>query len=198
MLFALYCSEVTGQTAEDGIKELLRSISLYGFRQPMSREHRLSLRRKIKSLIIRYSIPAIWYTLNPNDITNPVKLRLAAYRTHDPKGAEALLRSLDMTFKRARLAISDPVSSAIFFHRDMSLFFEHYVRVGEELVFGRVGQYFGAVETNERGALHVHGLLWLQGNLQLSSVLADVRDEEGASYGDRVVAYVDSIFSEVS
>jgi hypothetical protein len=72
------------------------------------------------------------------------------------------------------------------------------VRVGEESVFGRVGQYFGAVETNERGALHVHGLLWLQGNLQLSSVLADVRGEEGASYGDHIVAYVDSIFSEVS
>ncbi|KAI8676065.1 ATP-dependent DNA helicase [Fusarium keratoplasticum] len=179
--------ELSDQTADEGIKELLRSISLYGFRQPMSREHRLSLRRKIKSLIIRYGIPAIWFTLNPNDITNPVKLRLAAYRTHDPEGAEAFLRSLDMTYKRARLAISDPVSSAIFFHREISLFFEHYVKVGEESVFGQISQCFGAVEANERGALHVHGLLWLHGNMQLSSVLADVRGEEGASYGDRIV-----------
>jgi hypothetical protein len=145
--------ELSGQTADDGIKELLRSISLYGFRQPMSREHRLSLRRKIKSLIIRYGIPAIWFTLNPNDITNPVKLRLAAYRKHDPEGAEALLRSLDMTFKRARLAISDPVSSAIFFHREISLFFEHYVKAGEESVFGRISQYFrGCGDQRARGA----------------------------------------------
>ncbi|KAJ4176466.1 hypothetical protein NW755_014399 [Fusarium falciforme] len=188
--------ELSGQTADEGIKELLKSLSLYGFRQPMSREHRLSLRRKIKFLIIRYGIPAIWFTLNPNDITSPVKLRLATYRTHDPEGAEAFLRSLDMAYKRARLAISDPVCSAIFFHREISLFFEHYVKVGEESIFGRISQYFGAVETNERGALHVHGLLWLQGNMQLSSALADVRGEEGASYRDRIVKYVDSVFSE--
>ncbi|KAM5349348.1 hypothetical protein ACJ41O_005853 [Fusarium nematophilum] len=189
--------ELSGQTADEGVKELLRTLSLYGFRQPMSREHRLSLRRKIKSLIIRYGMPAIWFTLNPNDITNPVKLRLAAYRTHDPEAAEAFLRSLDTTYKRARLAISDPVSSAIFFHREISLFFEHYVKVGEESVFGRISQYFGAVETNERGALHVHGLLWLQGNMQLSSILADVRKEEGGCYRDQIVEYVDSVFSEV-
>jgi hypothetical protein len=102
-----------------------------------------------------------------------------------------------MAYKRARLAISDPVSSAIFFHREISLFFEHYVKVGEESVFGRISQYFGAVETNERGALHVHGLLWLQGNMRLNSVLTDVCGEEGASYRSSIIEYVDSIFSEV-
>jgi hypothetical protein len=189
--------ELSGKTADEGIKGLLKSLSLYGFRQPMSREHRLSLRRKIKSLIVRYGVPAIWFTLNPNDITSPVKLRLAAYRTHNPEGAEAFLMSLDIAYKRARLAISDPVSSAIFFHREISLFFEYYIKVGGESVFGRISQYFGAVETNERGALHIYSLMWLQGNKQLSSVLADVRGEEGALYGDRIVEYVDSIFSEV-
>lgn len=33
------------------------------------------------------------------------------------------------------------------------MFFKHYVRIGEDSVFGRVSQYYGAVETNERGAL---------------------------------------------
>ncbi|KAG6980204.1 hypothetical protein FocnCong_v009496 [Fusarium oxysporum f. sp. conglutinans] len=73
--------ESSGKTTDEAVKELLRSLSLYGFRQPMSRESRLSMRRKIQSLILRYGVPAIWFTLNPNDITNPVKLRLAAYRT---------------------------------------------------------------------------------------------------------------------
>lgn len=102
-----------------------------------------------------------------------------------------------MAYKRVRLAISDPVSSAIFFHREISLFFEHYVKVGEESVFGRISQYFGAVETNERGALYVHGLLWLQGNMRLNSVLTDVCGEEGASYRSSIIEYVDSVFSEV-
>jgi hypothetical protein len=99
--------EGTGKTTDDDVNKLLRSLSLYGHRQPMSREQRLSMRRKIKSLIIRYGIPAIWFTLNPNDITNPIKLKLAAYRMHEPGEAERFLVSLDMSYKRARLAVSD-------------------------------------------------------------------------------------------
>ncbi|KAM4061029.1 AAA domain-containing protein [Hirsutella rhossiliensis] len=186
--------ETSGKTTDDGVKELLRCLSLYGYRQPMSRELRLSMRRKIQSLILCRGVPAIWFTLNPNDITNPVKLRLAAYRTRDPAAAEAFLQGLDKAFKRARLAISDPLSSAEFFHREMTLFFEHYVRVGEESVFGRISHYYGAVETNERGALHVHGLLWLQGNVHLSSMLADIDGEDQAAYRERIVRYVDSVF----
>jgi hypothetical protein len=187
----------SNNTSDKAVQELLRSISVYGHRQPMSREQRLSLRRKIKSLIIRYGMPAIWFTLNPNDITNPIKLRLASYRTRDAKDAEEFLRSLDVAYKRARLAVSDPMSSAIFFHREISLFFEHYVKVGEESVFGRISQYFGAVETNERGALHLHGLLWLEGNLHFGSLLHKLGRNKEEEYGEDIALFADSIFSEV-
>ncbi|KAL6411732.1 hypothetical protein AUP68_04106 [Ilyonectria robusta] len=188
--------ENSGKTSDEGVKELLRSLSLYGFRQPMSRENRLSMRRKIQSLVLRYGVPAIWFTLNPNDITNPVKLRLAAYRTSEPDAAEAFLKSLGMSYKRLRLAISDPMSSAIFFYREMMLFFEYYVKVGEESVFGRIIDYFGAVKTNERGALYVYGLLWLYGNAHLSSMIADIDGEDQATYRDCIIQYIDSVFSE--
>ncbi|XP_044717312.1 PIF1-like helicase domain-containing protein [Hirsutella rhossiliensis] len=141
-------------------------------------------------------VPAIWFTLNPNDITNLVKLRLAAHRGRDPDEAEAFLSDLGTAYKRTRLAISDPMSSAVFFHREMTLFFEHYVNVGEESVFGHVGAYYGAVETNERGALHIHGLLWLRGNAGIGDALAGPDAEEQAAYRERIVRYVDSVFSE--
>ena len=189
--------ENTGRTVGLEVNQLLRSLSLYGSRQPMSKEDRLSMRRKIKSLIIRYGIPAIWFTINPNDITNPVKLRLAAYRSRVPEAAEAFLRDLDQAYKRARLAISDSLSSVEFFYREISMFFQYYVRVGEDSVFGRIDQYFGAVETNERGSLHLHGLLWLQGNMHLSSVFGDIGAPDQAAYRERIIQYVDSVFSEV-
>ncbi|KAM4064054.1 AAA domain-containing protein [Hirsutella rhossiliensis] len=173
--------EATGKTGDDG---------------PMSRESRLSMRKKILSLIVRYGVPAIWFTLNPNDITNPVKLRLAAYRARDPEAAEAFLRELGTAYKRVRLAIADPMSAAVFFHREIKLFFEHYVDVGDESVFGHVGAYYGAVETNERGALHLHGLLWLKGNARLGEALAGAGGEEQAAYRERIIRYVDSVFSE--
>ncbi|KAM4055500.1 PIF1-like helicase [Hirsutella rhossiliensis] len=112
------------------------------------------------SLIVGYGVPAIWFTINPNDITNPVKLRLAAYRTRDPDAAEEFLEGLGDAYKRARLAISDPMSSAVFFHREMKLFFDHYVKVGED------------------------------------SMLADIHGEDQAAYRERIVRYIDSVFSE--
>ncbi|KAF2184535.1 hypothetical protein K469DRAFT_780863, partial [Zopfia rhizophila CBS 207.26] len=188
--------EVSRKTTDEDVNQLLRSLSLYGYHQPMSRELRLSMRRKIKSLIVRHGVPAIWFTLNPNDIMNPVKLRLAAYRTREAEEAEGFLTTLDMSYKRARLAVSDPLSSALFFHREISMFFKYYVRVGEESVFGLINEYFGAVETNERGSLHIHGLLWLKGNMGLASILNNVGGEEQALYRERVIRYVDSVFTE--
>ncbi|KAM4058330.1 PIF1-like helicase [Hirsutella rhossiliensis] len=152
--------ESSGKTTDGDVKELLRSLSLYGHRQPMSRGVRLNMRRKIQSLIVGYGVPAIWFTINPNDITNPVKLRLAAYRTRDPDAAEEFLEGLGDAYKRARLAISDPMSSAVFFHREMKLFFDHYVKVGED------------------------------------SMLADIHGEDQAAYRERIVRYIDSVFSE--
>ncbi|XP_044714585.1 PIF1-like helicase domain-containing protein [Hirsutella rhossiliensis] len=78
-----------------------------------------------------------------------IKLRLAAHRGRDPDEAEAFLSDLGTAYKRTRLAISDPMSSAVFFHREMTLFFEHYVNVGEESVFGHVGAYYGAIASSE-------------------------------------------------
>jgi hypothetical protein len=111
--------EETGKTTDDDVNKLLRTLSLYGHPHPMSREQRLSMQWKIKSLIIRYGIPENWFTLNPNDITNPIKLRLAAYRMHEPGEAERFPASLDMSYKRARLAVSGPSVPHCFFHRGL-------------------------------------------------------------------------------
>ncbi|XP_044715145.1 PIF1-like helicase domain-containing protein [Hirsutella rhossiliensis] len=52
------------------------------------------------------------------------------------------------------------MSSAVFFHREMKLFFDHYVKVGED------------------------------------SMLADIHGEDQAAYRERIVRYIDSVFSE--
>ncbi|XP_044717320.1 PIF1-like helicase domain-containing protein [Hirsutella rhossiliensis] len=126
--------EATGKTSDDGVKELIRSLSVFGYRQPMSRESRL----------------------------------IAASGTPRPRPdeAEAFLRDLGTAYKRTQLAISDPMSSAVFFHREMTLFFEHYVNVGEE------------------------------GNAGLGEALAGPDTEKQAAYRERIVRYVDSVFSE--
>ncbi|XP_044717277.1 PIF1 protein [Hirsutella rhossiliensis] len=151
--------EATGKTSDDGVKELLRSLSVFGYRQPMSRESRLSMRKKILSLIVS-------------------KVTASGAPRPRPDEAEAFLSDLGTAYKRTRLAISDPMSSAVFFHREMTLFFEHYVNVGEESVFGHVGAYYG------------------RGNAGIGDALAGPDAEEQAAYRERIVRYVDSVFSE--
>ncbi len=136
--------------------------------------------------------------LNLNDVTNLVKLKLAAYRSHKPEEAEEFLRSLNLVFKRVRLVISDPISSVIFFHREISILFKYYVQTGQDSVFRCISHYFSAVETNKRSTLHVHGLLWLQGNMNLGSILKDVVKEGQEAYQEVIIQYVDSVFTKVS
>ncbi|KAF6804443.1 hypothetical protein CPLU01_16056, partial [Colletotrichum plurivorum] len=187
----------TRRTTDEAVNELLRQLSHFGHRQPFSKENRLTMRRKIQSFILKHGLPSIWITINPDDIVNPVKLKLAAFNKHERPAAEAFLADLNRGYKKLALAIADPVSAAIFFHREVSMFFEHYVRVGKESVFGRISEYFGAVETNERGALHLHGLLWLEGNISMPSFLEDAKAEDAGTWRSRVAEYADSVFSEV-
>ncbi|KJZ68594.1 hypothetical protein HIM_12014 [Hirsutella minnesotensis 3608] len=154
------------------------------------------MRRKIQAVNIWTGMPAIWITVNPNDVNNPVKMRLSIHRLHEHDTAKELLADLRGRYDRIALSTMDPVSAAIFFHREISLFFEKYVRTGQESVFGKISHYYATVETNDRGSLHLHGLLWLEGNMQLPSLVDDMAKPEEEGYRAQVVRYLDSVFHE--
>jgi hypothetical protein len=60
----------TGKTTDEDVLALMKELSLYGSRHPLSNESRLSMRKKVWSMIVAFGLAAIWFTLNPNDITN--------------------------------------------------------------------------------------------------------------------------------
>jgi hypothetical protein len=63
-------------------------------------------------------------------------------------------------------------------------------------LFGNVKAYFGMVETQGRGTLHIHFIIWLSDSpsctMELEEVLAS---SDGPKFKESVVAYVDSIVS---
>jgi hypothetical protein len=183
-------------TTDKDVSFLLRELSIFGYAQPLSNETRLLMRRKIQSLIIWTGTPAIWFTINPNDINNPVKMKLSVHRLYDRDVAEEFLAEARGRFDKIALSTLDPVSSVIFFHREISLFFEHYAKAGKESIFGKVSHYYATVETNDRGSLHLHGLLWLHGNLELPSLCDSMADPQEDEYRSHVIRYVDSVFHE--
>ncbi|KAJ3568908.1 hypothetical protein NPX13_g6264 [Xylaria arbuscula] len=186
----------TGTTTDPDISFLLRELSIFGHAQPLSNETRLLMRRKIQAVNIWTGMPAIWITVNPNDINNPVKMKLSIHRLHEHNTAKELLADLRGRYDKIALSTLDPVSAAIFFHREISIFFEKYVRTGQDSVFGRISHYYATVETNDRGSLHLHGLLWLEGNMQLPSLVDDMAKPEEEEYRTQVTRYMDSVFHE--
>ena len=187
----------TRTTTNSKVAYLLRELSAFGHGQHMSNEERLYARRKIQSLCLQNGMSNIWFTINPNDLTNEINMKLTAFRGQNEKEAEELFRMLQQHIKSIQHTVRDPVSAAVFFHREISLFFEKYVRTGENSVFGKVSCYFACVETNERGALHLHGFLWLDANVHLPNLLEDTAKPENESYRESVSKYIDSVFSEV-
>jgi hypothetical protein len=61
----------------------------------------------------------------------------------------------------------NPVTVAQFFHAICTGIFNALFRAGtgEDGILGNILNYFGVVETNGRGMLYLHCLIWLEGNI---------------------------------
>jgi hypothetical protein len=132
-------------------------------------------------------MPAIWFTLNPSDLLNPIVCRIAG---------EEVTNVIDIERRntlRNRVAVRNPVACARFFKVMMDGFFEKLVRTSsnEKGVFGEVDAYIATTETNGRGGLHAHGMLWLKGNLELPNLKERIKgDQELRKY---VISYMEEI-----
>jgi hypothetical protein len=114
----------TGKTTDEDVLALMKELSLYGKRHPFSNESRLPMRKKIWSMNVAFGLAAIWFTINPNDINNPVKLKLAAHRDRDGEATRSFLGALSAALQVTTLSVHDPLSSTLFFFREISLFFK--------------------------------------------------------------------------
>jgi hypothetical protein len=68
---------------------------------------------------------------------------------------------------RHAVATSDPIAVALFFHHTCKGVFQGLLGSNTGLVgiLGQVQDHFAVVETNGRGMINLHMLVWLTGNL---------------------------------
>jgi hypothetical protein len=136
---------------------------------------------------VKNGMPAIWFTLNPSDLLNPIVCRIAG------EDVGSVTNRKQRKELRYCVAVRNPVASARFFKVMMDGFFEKLIRTGceEKGVFGEVDAYFTTTETNGRGALHAHGMLWLKGNLELPNLKERIKGDE--ELRKHVISYMDEI-----
>ena len=143
---------------------------------PGSFSQKLVMRSEIRGLIVRWGMPAFWITINPSDLRNPLVLILAGIEIP----ADALARA-NAAIRQAA-ATSNPVAIAQFFNHTCKAIFDGLLQssTGRPGILGQVSNHFGVVETNGRGMLHLHALIWLTGNLAFSTLrerLLEDRDQ---------------------
>ncbi|CAF4151243.1 unnamed protein product [Adineta steineri] len=146
--------------SNSALNKLLNHIRTIGGRVMGSAYSRTALRTRIHSLIYNQCLPNIFMTLNPADIHSPIALYFAGVKLDlDNIQIEQLLN----TYKRAEIIASHPVATAKFFHLLITNILETIIVDG---VLGPIKAYFGTVESQGRGSLHLHFLIWLDHDMK--------------------------------
>lgn len=144
----------------------------------------------IRALFVEFGPAAFWLTLNPSNLRDPLVLKLAGV-TIPTEGLEKPTAAL-----QRKTATMNPAAIAIFFHKVCTAVFKGLICPdnGEAGIFGPISTYFGVVETNGRGMLHLHCLVWLMGNLDFFNLREKLLHDPDFAF--KMVQYLDSIISE--
>lgn len=116
----------------------------------------------------------IWCTRRPN-LVQPKGLR-------SPQSKEGFLQD-----EASQIAVAQ------FFEATCSAIFNNLLHANslDGGLFGPISTYFGTLETNGRGMLHLHCLVWLKGAFHLSKLRQRLLSDP--EYTDRVVEFIDQI-----
>ena len=180
--------EKCGNPAIDRLLNNMRLISSYN---PESYGRKVAKRHLLFGHIVRYGIPAIWFTINPGDLRNPVILRVAGVYIC-PQLSRAELNNL-----RRIHAIGNPTIVAQYFHFVLDSFFKKLLCTdsGEVGILGEISNHFGVVESNSRHMLHLHGFLWVTGNMDFLKLQQRVLADE--DFRNRLSTYMKATICEV-
>lgn len=176
-----------GQNVEDPvIRRLQQHIVTIGMRVPGSFSQKLRMRSEIRGLIVRHGMPAFWITINPSDLRNPLVLILA--------GVEFPVDDLGATNAAIRdaVATSNPVAVADFFHCVCQAILRGLLATdtGHIGALGDLSNHYGVVETNGRGMLHMHAVLWVRGNLAFTTLRNRVLGD--TEFAARLIRYLEA------
>lgn len=129
-------------------------------------------RVRVFSMWFRFGPPTLMLTLNPNDLESLALLHYAGEAPANAYGSNCA--ALPPALRHSALANS-PGAAALAFHRTVTLFIKYVIGYDVERhtahadggFFGLPIAFFGAVEEQNRGSLHLHILVWISGAMPL-------------------------------
>ncbi|CAF1123482.1 unnamed protein product [Rotaria sp. Silwood1] len=173
--------------SNNALNKLVNHIKTIGGRVMGSAYSRMALRTRIHALIYNQGLPSIFLTINPADIHSPVALYFAGVKL-DLNNIQT--EQLMDTYRRAEIIASHPVATAKFFHVLITNILDTMIIGG---VLGPAKAYFGTVESQGRGSLHLHLLIWLDHDMKPADMKQKIQN---ADFREKLKAYLEDIIKE--
>lgn len=178
--------------SDEAVRALKKHVYATAARVSGSDQSRYRLRSQIWSTSTVLGPPSLWITINPSDLHDPIA-QVFAGEDIDMDNFMATLGP-DKA-KRAKNVADDPYAAAKFFHFMISTILETLFQVevtaaqvkSKMGVFGCVTAYFGTVESQGRGTLHLHLLVWLKDVPSPEEITALLKTE---AFRKRVVDFI--------
>lgn len=185
--------EAKGMPISDPAVHLLKShVSATVGRVMGSDQSRFKLRSQIWSTAIYLRPPYLWITINPSDLHDPIAQVFAGENIDLDNFIATMGPDKDT---RAKNVASDPYAAAKFFHFLINTIFETLFQIKSTKyqvksgmgILGRVAAYFGTVESQGRGTLHLHLLIWLKHAPTSDEISELLKSEE---FRARIIVYI--------
>jgi hypothetical protein len=166
---------------EKKVLELLKQVKAVTYNVPGSSSSKLVMRNEIRALMIEKGMPSFYVTINPADVYNPIVRFLAGKDVN----IENLVPTQFSPYQEQSILVAkNPVIAAKFFNLYMKAFistilgFDPKYENLEGGILGLVKAYYGCVEAQERGTLHCHMLIWVEGALNPDEIKKKIIDHE--------------------
>lgn len=180
--------------SDDRLKRLNEMVFGCGGRVMGSNETRAGYRSEIWATSVWKRPMNLWITINPNDLHDPLVQVLA--------GEQIDMDRFNRRFgpdarKRARNVAFDPYAAAKYFNMTVNLVLEKLFgikagqgRVTSEMgLLGKLSAYYGVVEAQGRGSLHLHMFVWLEDSPSSDEMVKELESSE--EFRNRIEAYID-------
>ncbi|PPQ75301.1 hypothetical protein CVT26_015246 [Gymnopilus dilepis] len=172
------------------IMALLRRVSMSTPSLPGSNGYKMTMRRNVRAIINARGAPTLFITLNPSDVHNPI-VRILGGKYDE---IDVMLDGEDIqSWRRKVYAAKNPAACAKFFDLMITTFIKVVLGYdkGEPGLYGYCDAYYGMVEAQGKGTLHLHLLVWLRGHL--SPEMLRTKLSSSKEYRDKFVGWIESI-----
>ncbi len=144
-------------------------------------------RNDIRAYTIYFGAPHFFITINPADIHSPLLLKIG--------GVDIMPDLLGRRYQfRSNFLKDNPVLQAIYFDIVIQNFIKFLLGFDKlksiDGIIGYIKSYYGCVETQDRGSLHLHLLVWVLGGLNPSEFKEKLKLKKFRSL---LLKYLDSI-----